>query len=178
MSTTHASMGPPPFGSGNIYAALVEALVNGSPQWGHRLSAVETNAIGALVSGSLASMGPPPFGSGNRVESVIPLRPMKLQWGHRLSAVETKQPSTAHDPVTGFNGATAFRQWKLLCLTGSRILWLQWGHRRQWNRVVCYRRCNRTPSPPDLSQDAGVPSTHHTITTALRGSSRAFPKIV
>ena len=127
-------MGPPPFGSGNhqlnpflqdAYLVLqwghrLSAVETGMCvrywkgrflwlQWGHRLSAVETarwhHALGDL---RLASMGPPPFGSGN---STIP--PQVL------------------DGIIGFNGATAFRQWKLPSITPrpSSVSRLQWGHR-------------------------------------------------
>ena len=101
-----ASMGPPPFGDGN-----------------------------AFHSGP-ASMGPPPFGDGNAPEtpgwwsvSVVLDAESKLQWGHRLSAMETGLLSMG-DTVQCFNGATAFRRWKL----ESRMVTvgfneLQWGHR-------------------------------------------------
>ena len=39
--------------------------------------------------------------------------PARLQWGHHLSAVETPSAwATSPASSTGFNGATAFRQWK------------------------------------------------------------------
>ena len=55
-----------------------------------------------------------------------------LQWGHRLSAMETglsRVPKTQRREP--FNGATAFRRWKLdeLLATASLENILQWGHR-------------------------------------------------
>ena len=61
-------MGPPPFGSGNSIAQAVNPNAYVLLQWGHRLSAVETE-IGATAKGDV----------------------QMLQWGHRLSAVETRQ---------------------------------------------------------------------------------------
>ena len=53
-------------------------------------------------------MGPPPFGSGNRA----------YRGSTRLR-------------FTGFNGATAFRQWKHATLgtLAAVVVLLQWGHR-------------------------------------------------
>ena len=87
-----ASMGPPPFGGGNVLKNWTPLGSASWLQWGHRLSAVETD--------------------------LLPLQPRlpwngRLQWGHRLSAVET-YPRTS-PPMTMpscFNGATAFRRWK------------------------------------------------------------------
>ena len=108
-------------------------------QWGHRLSAVETLREGNLMPDIFgASMGPPPFGSGNGHRAVLhdrrdqasmgpppfgsgncaarrtmnPSR-TRLQWGHRLSAVETSGTAARRMIWPRFNGATAFRQWKL-----------------------------------------------------------------
>ena len=98
------------------------------PQWGHRLSAMETG-VGVLVLDSAAS-------SLRNIFSYP-----GLQWGHRLSAMETVQAiRVLHRPSMGpfrrpviqyptspsmgpppfgdgnyrisFNGATAFRRWK------------------------------------------------------------------
>ena len=127
-------------------------------QWGHPLSAVETKLptsgngmmlpsfngatafrwwkLGSQLPGrrrGTASMGPPPFGGGNRKpDRQLGRWNMMLQWGHRLSVVETtsrrhwntKSPSS-------FNGATAFRWWKLADrnLVSNLALCLQWGHR-------------------------------------------------
>ena len=117
-----ASMGPPPFGSGNIvlvsrrqpYLAVPKRF-NGATafrqwkhmltsslafqmnelQWGHRLSAVETahseSIVVLIASASSASMGPPPFGSGN---------------------LGNQRRPGGSGPMSCFNGATAFRQWK------------------------------------------------------------------
>ena len=54
-----------------------------------------------------------------------------LQWGHRLSAMETlprKLPGWWS--LSAFNGATAFRRWKLRAKEElGRTSRLQWGHR-------------------------------------------------
>ena len=135
------SMGPPPFGSGNGLTAIHVAGAQIFLQWGHRLSAVETSRKGRVsfflmylqwghrlsaVETQLPgvqypapvppSMGPPPFGSGNTLHQ--PPRTdspsIHLQWGHRLSAVETMVRLRKWGGSTPtFNGATAFRQWKL-----------------------------------------------------------------
>ena len=78
-------------------------------QWGHRLSAMETCiAWRGTGVGNDASMGPPPFGDGNR-------------WPGMLTAATRPR----------FNGATAFRRWKLRQI--KTVLFflaqLQWGHR-------------------------------------------------
>ena len=61
-------------------------------------------------------MGPPPFGDGKLYNPVdLSMRMEWLQWGHRLSAMERR-----HRVPTGargnrrFNGATAFRRWKVI----------------------------------------------------------------
>ena len=138
-----ASMGPPPFGSGNWAAGRLARTLwlcfngatafrqwkppfptslptvclnsfNGATafrqwkqvrdvghsnhaaelQWGHRLSAVETAFSYLSAYGVLEQLqwGPPPFGSGNRFGMWV-------------------TPTT----LLCFNGATAFRQWKLGC---------------------------------------------------------------
>ena len=131
-----ASMGPPPFGSGNrAYVASTRARDTGL-QWGHRLSAVETPSPIPVVLCSCHS----------------------LQWGHRLSAVETFKRrrdapapllgasmgpppfgsgnecsvSSRASPITCFNGATAFRQWKP-----------QWGHRLSAVETVVFDAMSR-----------------------------------
>ena len=60
------SMGPPPFGDGNCQNASRWGFFSSSLQWGHRLSAMETSV--------------------DRTSSALR---MALQWGHRLSAMET-----------------------------------------------------------------------------------------
>ena len=86
-----ASMGPPPFGSGNTRYPTKSKSLLVELQWGHRLSAVETLEC---LAGELEGL-------------------MMLQWGHRLSAVETRRASPPScQGGTCFNGATAFRQWK------------------------------------------------------------------
>ena len=111
-----ASMEPPPFGDGNstrpswrsrrITPASMEPPPFGDGNWlaGHT----------SLPDG-MASMEPPPFGDGNQKTWQDGLMPMLLQWSHRLSAMET---STCNDSADRFdrcfNGATAFRRWKLV----------------------------------------------------------------
>ena len=53
-------------------------------------------------------------GSGNmHCTTISRWSPARLQWGHHLSAVETPSEwATSPASSTGFNGATAFRQWK------------------------------------------------------------------
>ena len=115
-------------------------------QWGHRLSAMETSWAWGLAAwtwwsfngatafrrwkpaqhpvprcaGAIPSMGPPPFGDGNWTHRETDLRVTRdLQWGHRLSAMETREMyPAARILFEAFNGATAFRRWKL-----RRLLW-------------------------------------------------------
>ena len=132
----HASMGPPPFGSGNDRQAMAicfnRCCFNGATafrqwkrsgftnpeglasqlQWGHRLSAVETCERWRKIKWFTT-----------------------LQWGHRLSAVETAYPTTRQTPLsTGFNGATAFRQWKLPTPLGRK------GHSTCFNGATAFRQ--------------------------------------
>ena len=85
-------MGPPPFGDGNSSVLSHSRVVSSTLQWGHRLSAMETGyepAVGLYTV-------------------------VQLQWGHRLSAMETsKSLWTISTREECFNGATAFRRWKL-----------------------------------------------------------------
>ncbi len=108
-TAAQASMGPPPFGDGKFG---IPGGTNGQRprlQWGHRLSAMER---GSTLAGwhrlFLASMGPPPFGDG------------KLE-GHAVHQVHQ----------LGFNGATAFRRWKVpdVFVRSHHQSPLQWGHR-------------------------------------------------
>ena len=115
-------------------------------QWGHCLSAVETPysraripRIGLLQWGHCLSAVETGLGDWTPGEMIL------LQWGHCLSAVETRlcwpRPSGT---TTGFNGATAFQQWKQDTRTSAPTLsavetrkgnltaiifyLLQWGH--------------------------------------------------
>ena len=77
--------------------------------WGHRLSAMETaRRDNPPCHLWVPSMGPPPFGDGN----------FRYRWQQGLRRVT-------------FNGATAFRRWKLSISLAARIASrdLQWGHR-------------------------------------------------
>ena len=106
-----ASMGPPPFGDGNRTNHPGSSSLQTGLQWGHRLSAMET----AVMATAMA------------------YPPSPLQWGHRLSAMETRgTASTGRPSSTCFNGATAFRRWKLAAATDDdvqAVAELQWGHR-------------------------------------------------
>ena len=108
------SMGPPPFGDGNLSRRIRRR--NPVPlQWGHRLSAMETPRRHPWRRRSgRPSMGPPPFGDGNSFSPRAPGRESILQWGHRLSAMETTAIARKLlEAPEAFNGATAFRRWKL-----------------------------------------------------------------
>ena len=104
-----ASMEPPPFGDGNR-----DRRGRAKPRMGD------------------ASMEPPPFGDGNSIELPTTDYELALQWSHRLSAMETPldgQPARA--ARDRFNGATAFRRWKLAsgCIGQTAVTTLQWSHR-------------------------------------------------
>ena len=102
-------MGPPPFGDGNEASPRRRFITNTCLQWGHRLSAMETRHVFLGRFGrSLPSMGPPPFGDGN-----------------------ISQCTAFINRMGTFNGATAFRRWKLSYIRSARPpeLNLQWGHR-------------------------------------------------
>ena len=59
-------------------------------------------------------MEPSPFGDGNQIGSINRAQYIQpLQWSHRLSAMETAGPVLPQQRRGGFNGATAFRRWKL-----------------------------------------------------------------
>ena len=86
-----ASMGPPPFGDGKSVLCPDAGL--------H----------------AIASMGPPPFGDGKKSSLTSRACCFRwLQWGHRLSAMEScPSPLRSQSAGPGFNGATAFRRWKV-----------------------------------------------------------------
>ena len=109
LDLTSASMEPPPFGDGNSSCLASPQWISGLLQWSHRLSAMETLQFVSQLSASyLASMEPPPFGDGNR-----------------------EARSTTNSRRRCFNGATAFRRWKLWLAEVSPIMayMLQWSHR-------------------------------------------------
>ena len=107
-----ASMGPPPFGDGNMQrhapARVGIGASMGPPPFGDGNRGVPA---GGALRGT-ASMGPPPFGDGNLGAVVASMRESELQWGHRLSAMETCSSCLWAYRRRGFNGATAFRRWK------------------------------------------------------------------
>ena len=120
-----ASMGPPPFGDGNRTEGVDDPIPTGyasmgPPSFGDGNGAV---VVVLLDLDDAASMGPPPFGDGNAL---------------MLGAWEYNSP--------GFNGATAFRRWKLLSTTPRHIIVdpLQWGHR------LSAMETNQTPTAEAL----------------------------
>ena len=129
-----ASMGPPPFGSGNDSSGSAAPSstptgFNGATafrQWKRRPPCVLHRP------GNEASMGPPPFGSGNLYCCQRPHSPRQCFNGataFRQWKRIWRWPSST--VTTRFNGATAFRQWKLTnpSMPGIIHVWLQWGHR-------------------------------------------------
>ncbi len=113
-----ASMGPPPFDGGNgPCPPIARCLKLPWLQWGHRLSTVETCF---MLCGMAAIIW---LQWGHRLSTVetathydMRWRVAPLQWGHRLSTVETgKATWSANGCWRSFNGATAFRRWKLVC---------------------------------------------------------------
>ena len=173
-----ASMGPPPFGSGNKVPTNGTVTSGIRLQWGHRLSAVETRPYQRIHSlGYHASMGPPPFGSGNMTSSW----PCGIFW-------------------MGFNGATAFRQWKrrerpqhpqlFLCasmgpppfgsgnersaqyLSGA-VKTLQWGHRLSAVETRWPRR-NTPQSPPSFNGATAFRQWKHQGRPGTKPRTRRF----
>ena len=125
-------MGPLPFGGGNHKYGIRGVEHFASLQWGHRLSVVETQpGPPGGVALMPTSMGPPPFGGGNSTRTA------------RGSC------SDAH-----FNGATAFRWWKLrltrwpgpICTDFNGATAFRWWKRNRQDRG----RASRLPSmgPP------------------------------
>ena len=89
-----ASMGPRPFGRGNLDAPGPKHR-RGTLQWGRDRSVAETrqNAL-ARCALRQASMGPRPFGRGNSLKIVSRrMKFLRLQWGRDRSVAETIWPS-------------------------------------------------------------------------------------
>ena len=153
-----ASMGPPPFGDGDVLNKRATDRSISRLQWGHRLSAMEILGYRHRCPGLLhASMGPPPFGDGDgigwrdspsglkcfngatafrRWRSLMRHDDLRvlwlLQWGHRLSAMEmAPDRGRCRSSSSRFNGATAFRRWRYRMIITSDCVQrkLQWGHR-------------------------------------------------
>ena len=128
-------MGPPPFGDGNSLLPLCVSRSSHTP-----------------------SMGPPPFGDGNLPSSRSTGKASRsLQWGHRLSAMETtrlRRPSL--NRLRTFNGATAFRRWKLTAPTTGTTPSLS-----SFNGATAFRRwkleSGRRGELPDCSPSMGPP---------------------
>ena len=84
-------------------------------QWGHRLSAMEALELGPFrVAVDLASMGPPPFGDGSQgVVGVHLAAPDASMGPPPFGDGSPPTPPVPSLAAPGFNGATAFRRWKL-----------------------------------------------------------------
>ena len=126
-------MGPPPFGDGKSEYPPATRMSPFTLQWGHRLSAMERwmNPPGGAGYGWLQW--------GHRLSAMERVRQLTqelqiltLQWGHRLSAMEScVRLSQPLGRPPRFNGATAFRRWKVDNVEPTEDDWLmlQWGHR-------------------------------------------------
>ena len=126
------SMGPPPFGSGNVGLWRSSACWALSLQWGHHLSAVETALPYGLDAVTIyPSMGPPPFGSGNSdVAEGIHIRihpsmgPPPFGSGNDVSGGPWSgqyRPSMGPPPFGSGNGPDQPQN-------GAESGYLQWGH--------------------------------------------------
>ena len=119
-----------------------------------------------------ASMGPPPFGDGNPslLRFGIPLV-FRLQWGHRLSAMETR-PCCASASLwsSGFNGATAFRRWKLGVFVAANAT------SRGFNGATAFRRWKHGRGCSPASSSAMLQWGHRlsAMETRLTGRGLAF----
>ena len=117
-------------------------------QWGHRLSAMETvDWIGPQLGVRQASMGPPPFGDGNGVSRV-----------------------TGETGGRCFNGATAFRRWKLESGKGWHLHApvLQWGHRLSAMETArkegqTHGRLRASMGPPPFGDGNVAPQAHENM---------------
>ena len=102
-------------------------------QWGHRLSAMETVAIGAVGVPLLKpSMGPPPFSDGNSEGSAAVSQLWPPSMGPPPFSDGNVRGSTCGCVACiPFNGATAFQRWKppRTAEVMSVVPSLQWGHR-------------------------------------------------
>ena len=152
-------MGPPPFSDGNSRPPWRPPRGRTNLQWGHRLSAMETEALAMewLMEYDLQwghghrlsametrpalfhrappdgpSMGPPPFSDGNADAGVQGVEHVLPSMGPPpFSDGNTGWIAHPTPPTRSFNGATAFQRWKLSQLRFDRISSrdLQWGHR-------------------------------------------------
>ena len=138
------SMGPPPFGDGNISFSIELLTPDTDLQWGHRLSAMETASLTR---------------SFHRRPSTF----------NGATAFRRWKPAIVYDgrtwSVYPFNGATAFRRWKLGLAVNetSRRYVLQWGHRlsamETWNITAGFSQSITYPSmgpPPFGDGNAGT----------------------
>ena len=122
-----ASMGPRPFGRGDVWYTYLCSPV-GRLQWGRGLSAAETCRDARLEQPPLASMGPRPFGRGDEMSLAASCMSPRLQWGRGLSAAETLSVPIEGRSCAGFNGAAAFRpRRRSQDYVEASLLSLQWG---------------------------------------------------
>ena len=125
-------MEPPLFGSGN---GLNEptSLPHMNLQWSHRFSAVETGwKDGPSEDQVNPSMEPPLFGSGNwQYTLYVPLVTVPSMEPPLFGSGNMASARASMLAWLSFNGATAFRQWKLVKEhRGSvGVAYLQWSHR-------------------------------------------------
>ena len=85
----YPSMGPPPFGDGNVGFSLWPVLNGASLQWGHRLSAMETSGsrCGPFVNGG-------PFNGATAFRRWKPLFVARLRHGFIQKRVFPQEPVT------------------------------------------------------------------------------------
>ena len=137
-----ASMGPTPFGDGDLGQCARANVPAFLLQWGHRLSAMEiivdtaypcwscarfngatafrrwrSSCRAPADPGGQASMGPPPFGDGDMLKARWQTRQGAASMGPPPFGDGDRQDSRAFGVCAPrFNGATAFRQWRCLGL--------------------------------------------------------------
>src|SRR5690606_2153326 len=109
------SMGPQPFGCGNLAGRWPWARCRGTFNGATTFRLWKLRQVGDQPVLVLPSMGPQPFGCGNQAADTIVTTNLSLQWGHNLSVVETL-PSRSHS---------------------SHEIGLQWGHNLSVVETCC-----------------------------------------
>ena len=137
----HASMGPPPFGDGNDGPQnrrnSDRQASMGPPPFGDG----NVWPVADALRRNGASMGPPPFGDGNFLRFLeVSSIDASLQWGHRLSAMETgRKGEDAGRRTTASMGPPPFGDGNPMMPrtrpTGMKPL--QWGHRLSAMETGC-----------------------------------------
>ena len=141
-----ASMGPPPFGDGNRTGPGRYCGPSSTLQWGHRLSAMETNRSCRLRCGSSRRFNgatafrrwkPGPSWRGMTSSRCFNGATAFRRW---KPAGQLKHPMML---TACFNGATAFRRWKHAAVGNlpAGIALLQWGHRLSAMETTQARQC-------------------------------------